>query len=95
MKNLKSKKGFKNRHKDSLPKIESNIKIIVNDIEGEQVILCKWIPFNKDNYTQDQMPAEGYLGTAKIIEKRYNGIGFHALKENDSEFIYYTENIND
>ena len=35
------------------------------------------------------MPCEGYLGTAKVIEGRYTGIGFHAWEQNDSEFIFH------
>jgi len=35
------------------------------------------------------MAGEGYLGTVKVIEGRYVGIGFHAWEQNNSEFIWY------
>lgn len=77
--------GYKNRHTEPLPNTPEIIKIITNDIEGEHIDICQWEPHVKDIYAGIQ-PGEGYLGTARIIDK---GIGFHAWQQNDNEFIYY------
>lgn len=89
MKNLSQKKEFLNRHTDSLPKENCKILIIKKDTDGEHTFICEWNPFDKNKYSEHDMPCEGYLGTAKVIEGRYTGIGFHAWEQNDSEFIFY------
>lgn len=48
-----------------------------------------WVPFDRKQYTEINMPHEWYLGTAKAIEGMYTGVGFHAWNQNDSEFVYY------
>ena len=90
MKNLEKRNGFKNRHIDGLPTENVNMKVVINDVDGEHTMLCQWKPFNKEEYSASNMPADGYLGTVKVIEKQFNGIGFHAWKQNNSEFIYYS-----
>lgn len=73
---IKETEKLYNRHLDGLPKETINIIILNDNIE----LLCEWIPFIKNN---------GYLGTAKVIEGKYKGIGFHAWEQNDSEFTHY------
>lgn len=83
------KQGYLNRHTDGLPKEKCLIKIITNDIEGEHIFLCEWIPFNESDYIGKVKPNEGFLGTATVIDGKFTGIGFHAWDQNDSEFIWY------
>lgn len=90
MKNLEKRNGFKNRHIDGLPNETVNMKVVNCDVDGEHIILCEWNLFNKEEYSAENMPADGYLGTAKVIEKQLNGIGFHAWRQNNSEFVYYS-----
>lgn len=87
-KNLTPREGWKNRNVDPLPTEISKIKIIVMDVDGEHIHLCKWEPFDKSQYIGRQMPGTGYLGTARTIDRKIN-IGFHAWDQNNSEFIYY------
>lgn len=90
------RKGFLNRHAVPLPNETSKIKIIHKDYPKEEVLICEWIPFNKDNHTEKVMPDPDYLGTATVIEGEFQGIGFHAWNQHDSEFIWYApviENI--
>lgn len=90
MKNMEQKENFLDRHINNLPQKKCVIKIIHQDINGEQVYLCEWRPFDKSQYQANNMPSEGYLGTAKVIEGKYTGIGFHAWKQNNSEFVLYS-----
>lgn len=46
-----------------------------------------YLSFDKSNYSKENMPSKGYLGTAKIDEGMYKGVGFHAWEQNNSEFI--------
>jgi len=78
MKNLEKRKGFKNRHIDKLPNKKVTIKIVINNFDGEHIILCEWNPFNKNEYSKHNIPTDNYVGTTKVIEKEFNGIGFHA-----------------
>lgn len=90
MKTITPKYGFLNRHMDGMPKKETIIQIIYDDFEGEHLLTCKWFPFNPKMYDADNMPEEGYVGTARIIKgEKHFGIGFHAWLQNDNEFIYY------
>ena len=73
----------------ALPNKECIINIIHKDIDGEHEHLCEWKPFNKSEYTSANMPGEGYLGTATVIKPPFEGIGFHAWEQNNSQFIYY------
>ena len=86
-KNLQKKEGFKNRHLCKIPDEKVTMKVVVNDAEGEHIMLCEWNPFNEEN---SHRPYDGYLGTAKVIAGSFKGIGFHAWKQNNSEFIYYS-----
>lgn len=88
--NLEQREDFLNRHLINLPDFKCTIKTIHNDVDGEHVYVCKWKPFDKTQYNEANMPGDGYLGTATIIEGKYSGIGFHAWKQNNSEFIYYS-----
>lgn len=89
MKNLESKKTFLNRHTDGLPSRPCLIEILVNDSAGEHLEICSWTPFDENNYIGRQLPAEGYLGTAKGVADTNRNIGWHAWQQNNSEFIYY------
>lgn len=89
--NLSKRRGFKNRHIDGVPKHQCKMKVITNDVNGENVFLCEWNPFDKSKFNEYNMPGKGYLGTVKIIEGTYKGLGFHAWKQNNSEFIWYSE----
>lgn len=88
-KTLTPREGYKNRHIDGVPTSEAVISIINVDVNGEETFLCKWMPFDKSKYTNDNMPYQGYMGCTKVIEGRYEGIGFNLWENNDSEFIYY------
>ena len=90
MKNLKKRKGFSNRHLDGLPAEKVNMKIVINDTYGEHIMLCEWTPFDEKDYSADNMPGESYLGTVRVIEEKFKGIGFHAWEKNNHEFIYYS-----
>lgn len=59
-----------------------------------------WYPYNPNNYYPDTMPAEGYLGTVRVVvddpilKKYWRSnepmlIGYHVWKQNDSEFLEY------
>jgi len=91
MKNLEKRErdGFLNRHTDGLPKEKAIIKITIEDCEGEQELLCEWKSFCPKDYKEEDMPAKGYQGTARVVESKHKGIGFHAWTQNNSEFIYY------
>jgi hypothetical protein len=89
MKNLQQRDGFINRHTNGLPDHKCAIRIIVSDVSGEDIFLCEWNPFDKSQYSETDMPSEGYLGTARVIFGRYSGIGHHAWEQNNSEFIWY------
>jgi len=87
--NLEQKEGFLNRHKNSLPKEKCIIRVVVLDVEGEHIYLCEWKPFDESQYTETNILAKGYLGTAKVIEGKQTGISFHAWEQNNNEFIWY------
>lgn len=91
-KNLEKREGFLNRHVVGLPKQKAVIKIVTKDIDGEHIDLCEWSPFDPNNYKGATLPGKDFLGTAKVIEGKFPGIGigFHAWECNNSEFIYYS-----
>lgn len=60
------------------------IEIMTND--GN--FICQWEPFERDNYLPEDMPSDGYLGTARTIGRPFN-IGFHAWEQTDHEFVWY------
>ncbi len=88
-KNLKRRSGFLNRHKEALPSVKCAMKIVTNDIDGEHIYLCQWNPYNEAEWVA-AYNKWGYLGTCKVIEGKFAGIGFHAWEQNNSEFIYYS-----
>ena len=90
MKNLKKRKGFKNRHLEKLPLKGAILRILVNDVDDEHIHICKWIPFDKENYDEGNIPTVGYLGTAATIINEPLNIGFNVWEQNDDEFIYYS-----
>lgn len=90
--NLNPRKGFINRHVSGMPAQEETIVLVAVDVDGEHSYVCKWFPFDKDDYTKDNMPADGYLGTATVIEGDYRGISFHAWRQSDNEFTHYKIN---
>jgi hypothetical protein len=90
MKNLEQREGFVNRHTNGLPKEKCAMKVITKDVDGEHIYLCEWKPFDKNQYSKENMPDDGYLGTVKVIQGRYTGIGFHAWEQNNSEFVWYS-----
>lgn len=89
MADLTSRFGFLNRHVDGLPTEERLIAVIIKDVNGEQVDLCNWKPFDPKRYHPDHLPGDGYLGTAYITTSPFFGIGFHAWAQSDSEFVHY------
>jgi len=89
MRNLNIKKGYKNRHLDGLPEEKEIVWVITMDGDEEVEMLCQWYPYNKDEYVKGFAPDVGYLGTMRVIQEEYNGIGFNAWEQNNSEFIYY------
>jgi hypothetical protein len=86
---LKQREGFTNRHTDGLPKENCLIKIIVKDVGKEFTHVCDWKPY--DPSLHGEKPAEGYLGTARVVTGRCKGIGFNAWEQNDSEFVWYSK----
>lgn len=89
MKNLEQRDGFLNRHTNGLPEKTTTMKVVIKDVDGEHIYLCVWNPFDKSKYSKNNMPTNGYLGTAKIIYGIYTGIGFNAWEQNNSEFVWY------
>lgn len=79
---------MKNRKEEPLPTVEVKMKIQLSG--GNQgypdFIYGVWTPFNPKNYTEVNMPSEGYLGTFRDNVTKH---GFHAWEQNQSEFIYY------
>jgi len=91
MRNLNARKDYKNRHLDGLPVDKAIVRIIRKDAgeDVERVLLCQWHSYKKEDYVKGFQPHEGYLGTMRIVEEDYNGVGFNAWEQNNSEFIYY------
>jgi hypothetical protein len=89
MKNLEQREGFVNRNTNGLPDKITTMRVVTKDVDGEHIYLCEWKPFDKSQYSKENMPADGYLGTVNVIEGRYTGIGFHAWEQNNSEFVWY------
>ena len=82
-KNLKPRKGYRNRHKDGLPQ-SKEIYVIHNDADGENIHLCSWV-------SNDGIGDKDFLGTASVLEGTYMGRTFRAWGSNDGDFIYYKE----
>lgn len=89
MKNSEQREGFLNRHTNGLPDKSCAMRVITKDVDGEHIYLCEWEPFDKSQYNESNMTSEGYLGTVRVIEGKYKGIGFHAWEQNNSEFVWY------
>ena len=99
-KNLEKREGFINRNIHGMPEEPSIIKVVRDDVDGEHEYICQWKPFNPEDYTKKEpnygmtqssnMPGEGYIGTASVIDGKYSGIGFHIWRQNNSEFVYYS-----
>lgn len=87
--NTTPRPGYKNRHVDGLPDKAVNMHIIINDLRGERVYLCKFEPFKPEKYTRQNMPSDGYLGTATTLDISHN-IGFNVWRQNNHEFVYYS-----
>lgn len=82
--NLEPKEGFLNRHIHKLP---DNKEVIIRLIDNDgNMYVCGWLP-KKLNEFQEQIL--GYLGTARVINGYYKGIGFNLFEQNNSEFVYY------
>ena len=87
---------FVNRKTEPLPTEECNIKAMVYDESGEAIIhICVWKPFISEDYPSNRMPSLGYLGTAKVLEGEFEGLGFHCWCHMDSDFLYYSLIEND
>lgn len=86
---MSNKDNFVSRFHVPLPNEVCKIKAMIYENDEPVVQICEWKPFNPEEYPKDKMPAEGYLGTAKIIEGVFAGIGYHAWRQNNSEFVYY------
>ena len=81
--------AYLNRKEHPLPTERSLIRILKEDTDGWHEHVCEWKPHHPSMWPHARpKPAEGYLGTAKVIGK-WEGIGFHAWEQNDSEFVYY------
>ena len=99
VKDLREREGFKNRHTEPLPDKACEVNIIHKDFNGETIFHCQWTPVDWSKYTGKtmnsgntywiDMPGEGYLGSVKVIEGKYKGIGFNAWGQTNGEFIYY------
>lgn len=92
-KNLEVREGYLNRHIDGLPGVMCNMEVIVRDVDGEHVHVCRWEPYDRSKELVTTIsynkPAEGYLGCVRVIEGRFEGIGFNVWAQNNSEFVYY------
>lgn len=87
---MSDKDNFVSRFHVPLPNEVCKIRVMIYDYKGDASIrICEWKPFNPEAYPEDKMPSEGYLGTAKEIEGDFIGIGHHAWRQNNSEFVYY------
>ena len=85
-KTLLFKADYLDRRKSGLPIDKCRIEIIVTSkVAGDEVFNCMWIPYDE----KLNRPQPGYLGTAKITRGKFQGIGFHAWEQNESEFVYY------
>ncbi len=89
-KDLKARKGMKNRHTDGMPSIITNMMVVVEDADGERIHLCEWKPYNEEAYAGRLKPHEGYLGTAKVVGEPYNGVEFDVWQQNNNQFIWYS-----
>jgi hypothetical protein len=90
MKNLEPRKDYLNRHINPLPTNKiCMIEFINKDSDGEHIYIGKWYPRLADNYTEENKPAEGYLGHATTMGPLGGFIGFNVWEQNNSEFIYY------
>ena len=86
MSNHVPKHNFLDRSKSGLPIEKCKVEIIVTSkIAGDELFRCMWIPYDENL----NPPKPGYLGTARITRGDFQGIGFHAWEQNESEFIYY------
>lgn len=88
------KEGFVNRVDQPLPDKQQVIEIYVTDSDGPHFHKCLWFPWNeaeRKKYKEKgiRMPANGYLGTARMIDENGMGIGFHAWEQNKYEFQWY------
>jgi len=90
-KDMSDRPGYVNRHKAGLPVEEKIIVVLHKEGNIEEQRICLWKPFDPRLYTPEDTPAEGYLGTAKVMDDSHKGIGFHAWSQNDSEFVFYRE----
>lgn len=79
---------YLNRKVTPLPERGCIIEIIKQDIDGTHLFTCTWVPVTL-RIDADYKPEPGYLGTARVIAGKYNGIGFHVWEQNDYEFLYY------
>lgn len=85
----KYERGYVSRFSKPLPEDPCTIAILKDELEGEQEYICEWKSAHAKRFDSDVQPSEGYLGTAKVIEGPYKGIGFHAWEQNVYEFEYY------
>lgn len=90
MKNLEQREGFINRNTNGLPKEKCVMKVVTEDIDGEHIFLCEWNPVDKIKDKENNIKRDGFLGSVKVIEGRYKGIGFNAWAQNNSEFVWYS-----
>lgn len=69
-----------------LPKPNEVCKIILNNFSGNglEEMIATWIPYNSANYSGNNQPAKGYLGTF-----RTDKYGFHVWEQNESQVRYW------
>ena len=59
MKNLEQREGFVNRNTNGLPDKTTTMRVVTKDVDGEHIYLCEWKPFDKSQYSKENMPADG------------------------------------
>lgn len=72
-----------------MPDNVCKMEIVVTELGKDRKVKVEWHPFEKANYNEGKMPSTGYLGTAYETTERGIKIGYHAWRQNDSEFIYF------
>ena len=89
MKNYNKRDGFKNRHLDGLAEDGAIVRVVIPNNGDEEIMLCEWESYNKEDYHESFKPDNGYLGHLRVVQKKHEGIGFNCWEQSNSEFIYY------
>jgi len=81
--NKEIREGWLNRHINGLPKNNTNIIILYDDIDGQHEIICNWKEYVFDE-NMENTKNEFLLGTATSIDIEIPKIGFHLWSCNNS-----------